>query len=55
MVVEEVDSKKKNNVEDPAAYGNLVRREEEATVLVKLSDESCHSDKEELDKCQKSP
>lgn len=53
MIVEEIDSKEKNNVENPAAYGDFVRREEKATVFVKLSDESCHSDKEELDKCQK--
>lgn len=53
MIVQEVDGEEENNVEDPATDRDLVRCKKEPTILIELSDESCHSDKKKLHKCQK--
>jgi hypothetical protein len=54
VIVEDIDGEEENNVEYPTTDGNLVRCKEEATVLIKLSDESRHSDEEKLNKGQES-
>lgn len=54
VVIEDIDGEEENNVEYPTADGNLVRRKEETTLLIKLSDESRHSDEEKLNKRQES-
>ena len=53
MIVQKIDSKKQDNVEDPATDGDLVWCKKEPASSVKLSNETCYSDKKELDKCQK--
>lgn len=53
MIVQKIDSKEEDNVEDPATDGDLVWCKKEPAFGVKLSNEPRHSDKKELDKCQK--
>jgi hypothetical protein len=53
MIVQKINSKEEDNVEDPATDGDLVWCKKEPAFGVKLSNETRHSDKKELDKCQK--
>jgi hypothetical protein len=54
VVIENIDGEEEDDVEYPTADGNLVSFKEETTVLIKLSDESRHSDEEKLNKRQES-
>lgn len=56
MVVEHIDTKEQDDVDEPSADGHSIRRKEERWALrVELRYVSGNSDKEELDKCQKRP
>lgn len=56
MVVEHVDTEEQDDIDDPAADGHSVRREEERwTLRVELGYVSGNSNEEELNKGQKRP
>lgn len=51
MVIQQVDTEEQHNVEEPPAYGNLVRSEEERrSGLVELGDVAGYGNEQKLDK-----
>lgn len=56
MVVEDIDTEEQHNVDQPPAYGYLVRRQEEwRPGAVELCYVTCHGHEEELHKREKDP